>query len=304
MGMDPYPFKGLGGYSTCYDGIRTLYTGYLHQNGTDGLQNSFKYFTTSRLDTYRAALKDSSWADSVEIRYMAQMQSSQRRGCPDSVLRERWPTGSEMRCEASIALCYGIRGLFYWPGDTSSAGNATYFSGLLGRQGYTEAWGKIANYVTPYVKAIDDIYLQLEWQRGYPYHDGYPENPPPIDAFIDSIFAVSNSPDSNPDLGWFHVGEFDDGEAYYAMIVNRACSQGPEDPTEAPSITATIRFNDDNLGSEHHYYIIDLATGTDSSDWEGVPETTYTAVMGDGTIPFTTTFRAGEGRLFKIAAAR
>jgi hypothetical protein len=35
--------------------------------------------------------------------------------------------------------------------------------------------------------------------------------------------------------------------------------------------------------------------------WVGIPETTYTAKMPDGTIPYTITLRAGQGKLIKIA---
>jgi hypothetical protein len=44
-----------------------------------------------------------------------------------------------------------------------------------------------------------------------------------------------------------------------------------------------------------------LYRDTTTGEWVGVPETTYTATMPDGTIPFTTVLRAGEGRLFMIA---
>jgi hypothetical protein len=177
--------------------------------------------------------------------------------------------------------------------------------------GLPDPWlyNAIRDDVNPYLKAIDSVYLGLTWQRAYTYKNGLFS--PPGSAYIHNIWAASiveglateQDPNINPDRGWFHAGEFYDASAKYVMLVNRACSRGPANSTEAPSITAVIKFDDNNLGGEHHYYVIDLATGTNSSDWEGVPETTYTAVMPDGYIPFTTTFKAGEGRLFKIVQA-
>jgi hypothetical protein len=35
--------------------------------------------------------------------------------------------------------------------------------------------------------------------------------------------------------------------------------------------------------------------------WVGIPKTTYSAKMPDGTIPYTITLRAGQGKLIKIA---
>ena len=91
------------------------------------------------------------------------------------------------------------------------------------------------------------------------------------------------------------------------MLVNRACSRGASDSTAAPSVTATVRFNPGVLGSDY-VYIIDLAdslrlAGADTG-WVGIPDTTYTAKMPDGTIPFTTVLGPGEGRLFKIVQTR
>jgi len=82
------------------------------------------------------------------------------------------------------------------------------------------------------------------------------------------------------------------------MIVNRACSQGLRDSAEAPAVTATINFNPKEPGLDFAY-ITDIAVGTNAHDWVGHPETAMCAAV-DGVIPYITTLRAGEGRLYKI----
>jgi hypothetical protein len=305
--LDPYPFLGgdeWGG--VCDDGTFTRYTSYA-LSGDWGLQWALTNLVTRRLGNLRSVV-----GDSIEIWYNAQCQTAQHSGC--LTLMNRRPTPAEMSAEAMIALCYGVRGIQFWPYETYTSGvSANTYSGFVLANGeHTPAWGYLRDRVIPYLKAIDSVYMGLEWQRAYPYHLGSPSFLPPASAFVDSIFAISNTTDPNPDLGWFHVGEYrkafgagDEQQAYdrYLMLVNRACSQGEYDSAEAPPITATVRFNPSNLGLGDYVYVIDITTGTDSADWVGVPETTYTAKMPDGTIPFTTVFRAGEGRLFKIVAA-
>lgn len=90
------------------------------------------------------------------------------------------------------------------------------------------------------------------------------------------------------------------------MLVNRACSQGVNDSTPAPSVTAAVKF-DANILDMDYAYIIDLGHSLRHADgdtgWVAIPETTYTATMPDGTIPFTTILGPGEGRLLKIVEA-
>jgi hypothetical protein len=229
----------------------------------------------------------------------------------------RPPTRSELGCITFVGMCFPVEAVTYWRYDSYyNSGSWGYWNyGIIAideNQDFSLSpmWYKIKADIAPYMNAIADIFADLSWERGYAYHQGTPQVSPPANAFVSSISAFSNpcggvideTECNNPDLGWFHLGEFyNDEDNPYVMIVNRACSQGPDDNSEAPSITATIRFNPTNLGIGDYVYVIDLASGTDSSNWEGVPETTYTAVMPDGTIPFTAVFKAGEGRLLCIS---
>jgi hypothetical protein len=159
-------------------------------------------------------------------------------------------------------------------------------------------YSAVTNYINPYIKAIDSTYLSLTWNNAYEIDPG---SAMPSGVWLDTIYAVSDTP--NPDLGWFHVGQFTGNNAKYIMLVNRACSQGENDSTAAPSITATVRFDPRALDWDYAY-VIDLAAtlrlaGADTG-WVGIPETTYSAKMPDGTIPFTIVLGPGEGRLFMI----
>jgi len=318
--INDYPFTGGVGRAFFTD-----YTGYnddVHENDPAshrGLQKELELYSYKFFDVVAREVRDGTTLKEFWSSPQCFFQvgdSSQTFNPPNSMYYWRPLTQSEHRLNVYLPLCYGARGLAAWiyhfgqDGDDHGVnGGPSYSFGFYTGPGFQRnesMWEVFADDITPYIKAIDSVYLGLTWQRAYACSTGMPINPPAY-AFVDSIAAVSNTSEANPDLGWFHVGEFVDDSACYAMIVNRACSQGPYDPTEAPSITATIRFNDDNIGGEHHYYIIDLAhserhAGGDTG-WVAIPETTYTAVMADGTIPFTTTFRAGEGRLFKIVQA-
>jgi len=87
------------------------------------------------------------------------------------------------------------------------------------------------------------------------------------------------------------------------MLVNRACSKGVNDTTPAPDINVVVHFDTAAFRSDY-LFVIDIADtayyDTSSSSWVAIPETTYTATMPDGAIPFTTVLGPGEGRLFKI----
>jgi hypothetical protein len=260
---------------------------------------------------------------------------------PDSLLKELWvspqwfwsycgeegeppntgfiwrrPTRSELRLQVDLALCYGISGLDFWRYDWcrgvdncgegySNMQGGFYDSTGTGRDSLF--WQAMRDDIIPYIKAIDSVYMGLIWQRAYACSSGVPISPP-VGNLISSIQAVSNSPDTNPDIGWFHVGEFVKSGTTdkYVMLVNRACSQGEWNPAEAPSITATVHFNVGNLGLGDYVLITDLAdslrhAGGDTG-WVGIPRTTYSAKMPDGAIPYTIKLRAGEGKLLKIAA--
>lgn len=218
----------------------------------------------------------------------------------------RMPTQSEYSCAVFLSLCYGASGLidYKWdgycsPGNTLDNGHTFGFVDPVNWE-KQRIWYCQRDRVNPYIKAIDDIYLGLTWEKAYPI---YPDSiTPPGGAWVSSITATSTTTDPNPDLGWFHVGEYrGNGNDHYIMLVNRACSQGPYDTTEAPPVTATLRLNSDNLNLGSYVYVIDLANGTNSADWAGHQDTTYTSLMPDNTIPYTITLRAGEGKLIKIA---
>ena len=159
--------------------------------------------------------------------------------------------------------------------------------------------------LNPYIKAIDDIYMGLSWDTSYAVNYQYGFRPENIGrSWIDTIYAISNTAEDNPDIGWFHVGQFyDKAGDKYIMLVNRACSQGPDNPEPAPSITATVEFKTMNLRIGNYVEIIDLATNTSSSDWVGKPDTTRTQSIL-GSITYTTTLDPGEGRLYKITQSR
>jgi hypothetical protein len=214
--------------------------------------------------------------------------------------RFRLPTASEFACQTFMSLAWGARGINYYFYEWPSYGN-----GIIDIYGQpTSLYSEIRDYVGPYIQAFDEYYMPLDWDTCYVYN---PSNPSfPSTAFIEGVSASSDS--YNPDLGWFQFGQYHDPstDEQYLMILNRACNV--DSSTIAPSISVVFNLDDDNLSGDHSYYVIDLARGVEYDDstqkWQPVPETTYTALMPDGTIPFTTTFRAGEGRLFKIVQAQ
>ncbi len=279
-----YPYLG-GGDGTAL----VLYTGTTWFNGDDhpiGLQASLNYKIARQADTARGVISETS-NSVVEWWYTAQAFAS---------TDERWraPTNSEFRCALYLGMCYQPRGIVYWKFDGTTS---KPFSITDTNYEPTRLWTVIEDEINPYIKAIDSKYLDLTWEDAY--YIGADSAMPA--GWIDTIYATSNSSDPNPDLGWFHVGEFTEGSDKYIMLVNRACSQGEDDPTPAPSITATVKFDAGNLGW-NYVYIIDIADSVDYVDYDSVafwPDTTYSAKL-NGTIPFTTVLGPGEGRLFKI----
>ncbi len=220
---------------------------------------------------------------------------------PDRDCAWRKPSQSELWCLTDICLCYGAQGLIYWKYDPN--GGDGQFPGFRmqtpeGRLTPTDLYYKMKNDIAPYIKAIDSIYLSLDWKRAYTYNPVFGFNPP-REGLLDSISAFNIGSGPNPDLGWFHVGEFGDKSGgHYFMLVNRACSRGLSDSSEAPPIRALVQLKSEEVGSAHAL-IIDLAKGTSADNWLGFPETTYVAAR-DGRIRFATELQAGEGRLFKV----
>jgi hypothetical protein len=152
----------------------------------------------------------------------------------------RLPTKSELTCNIFMGLCCGTRGIIIWKYHGRDAVEV-YSPGLLYPEGdsVTPGWYAVRD-MAPYIHAIGKTYLGLTWDNAY--HIGA-DSAMPSGVWLDTIYAVSNDTLPNPDLGWFHVGQFTKGDDKYVMIVNRACSQGPDDPDPAPSITATAKFD-------------------------------------------------------------
>ena len=71
---------------------------------------------------------------------------------------------------------------------------------------------------------------------------------------------------------------------------------------EAPSITAILKLRRAAFNSAVKLYVIDIAHEVDPS-WNAIPETTYTVVMPNSNLYYTTILKADEGRLYKIAVA-
>ncbi len=320
--INDYPFIGGLDIGTNYLWF-TTYTGYEEQDESQsafrGIQREIEDVSAKILGVLAEEVRDGGilkefW-QSPQWMYSGAAYTGGEP--PNTKYIYRPLTRSELRLQIGLGLCYGAKGFNFWrydyglcdPGRCDiGSDNSCWQGGLYDTVGgipqrNSLMWDVLANEINPYLKAIDTVYLGLHWNRAYACSSGVPINTPG-GTIISSISAFSNSPDSNPDLGWFHVGEFDSSGERYVMIVNRACSQGQYDPTEAPSITATIQLDADNLAlNSNSLYVIDLAhsfryAGLDTG-WVGIPETTYTT--GSYLIPFTTTLKAGEGKLFKIA---
>ena len=287
----------------------TSFTGW-DLNGNK-IQSNFKKFISEPCDSIRTMIDEFDSLDSW-------MFTPQYWWCLRDSLCTNWeqrrkPTESELKCETFLGLCYKPKGIMFWKYDSSPNGE-NGFQGLVDINGNhrPELYDVVKNDINPYIKAIDATYMPLEWQRAYAYHNGTPDHDdydPPSGAYVSSIssFTHPDSVSSNPDSGWFHVGEYEDTlNAKYIMLVNRACSQGESNPAPAPSVTATVKFDPTNLGLGNYVYIIDIADSVDYVDYDSVlfyPDTTYSAILPDSTIPFTTVLGPGEGRLYKIVQA-
>ncbi len=206
-------------------------------------------------------------------------------------------------------MCYRPDGIIYFkhgsswsydPAEGRYAGNAGLYDTTSAQGLKIDLFNELKNNINPYIKAIDSTYLLLSWDRAFCIA---PDSAVASGSWISSISTWSPPDTANPDTGWYHVGQYTEGSAKYLMLVNRACSQGENDPTAAPSVTATVRFDPSALGLGNYVYIIDLAdslrlAGADTG-WVGIPDTTYSAAL-NGAIPFTTVLGPGEGRLYKI----
>jgi len=277
---DIYPFIYSGTDSTSY-------TGYSATNKHMYMQ--------SRLNDQ---IEEHQWAkqaaDSSGKEYWAVLQSFNQ-APPDGFWRK--PTPSEMLVQTYLAVAQGARGIIYWKYGVSSS---RYLYGLDSLGTHRETWYAIRDDINPYIKAIDSVYLGLEWDTAYTVDPGS-AFPSGSSGFIDDITAVTN-PDSlggeNPDLGWFQVGEYhDDAGKKYFMLVNRACND--TSGAEAPSVTAIVKLRRSAFNNASSLYVIDIAHDVDTN-YQAISETTYTTLY-DGSLYFTTVLKAGEGRLFKIA---
>jgi len=271
-------------------GWETDYTGYADSG--DAWQSNIQESIVAQCDTIRLLLDEfgflESWMYTPQFWFTYDDDNDEPR---------RRPTRSELLCETYIGMCYHPSGVMLWKYDSFSDCKGMVDSLGLPQQPLYDA---VKDDINPYLKAIDATYLQLNLDTAYTINYEYNFDPP-SGSWIDTIYATSNSSDPNPDLGWFHVGEFTEGSDKYILLVNRACSKN-EDGDAAPSITVTVKFDANNLGLGNYVYIIDIADSIDYVDYDSVlfwPDTTYSANLG-GTIPFTTVLGPGEGRLFKI----
>ena len=222
----------------------------------------------------------------------------------DGLWRWRLPTKSELSCNVFMGLCYGASGIILWKyhglNDDNGYCPDAYAPGLVYPEGdsVTPGWYAVKE-MAPYIEAIGQTLRELEWEAAF----SCSSSSQTFSGYVNSLNGYSES--TNPDLGWFQVGEFTDATDPYIMVVNRACNV--DSVTLAPAVNCVVRLNPSAVDSDY-VYIIDLAdslrlAGADTG-WVGIPDTTYTAKMPDGTIPFTTVLGPGEGRLFKIVQSR
>jgi hypothetical protein len=264
-----------------------------------GLQLALSRYFDTWADTVRQACRANSidwWLGAQAFGY--QWKTTDSTTCNDG-WQWRLPTKAELTCCIYMGLCFDARGIGFW---RYHGNNFPYLfaPGLKYPQGDSVTPGYYAvKENMPYIRAMWPTFDKLVWDTTYTYHPDSLPDPPAISA-IASITAAANSADTNPDLGWFQIGEFhdDSGESYF-LLVNRACSQGENDATEAGSITAIVEINRGEFDDAERLFVIDIAHEVDSN-WHAIPETTYTTLYGDK-LYFTTILKAGEGRLFKIA---
>jgi len=294
--VDIYPFMGdCSGYPTRYTGS---------EGGPDyhGLQYNLNNCTVTLTDWVRDFANEYNCSWWIAAQLFAGRDSTQAASGCDWFWR--WPTASELSCESFITLCYKPDGLLYWKQSSwwTTAGGVSWGNcGLYDTTLTTvkqDLFDELKNDINPYIKAIDSVYLGLEWVAAASV---WPNSAPDVDL-ISSLKAVSNNPDStSPDLGWFNIGVFqDNNDDYYFMLVNRACNDTLGN--EAPSVTATVWLNRDKVGSDF-IRVIDIAKTIkrdDQGNWIGIPDTVRTGIAKNRAIPYVTVLRAGEGRLYRI----
>jgi hypothetical protein len=279
-------------------GRHTNYAGYDPGGNNDYLQNAFNHFIAAPCDSIQNTLNNSDltkkWSFTPQYWYWLDPNSSEPR---------RIPTKSEVRCETFIGLCYKPSSIIGWRYDSDYGENG--MKGIIYRDGSLTSIGEVVrDDINPYIKAIDSTYMGLRWLRAYPYC--YSQGMlPPNGSFIESICVWARTshipPHLEPDLGWYHIGEFEGpsgDQAKYFMLVNRTCSKGPQDPTEAGARKATVYLDAVTMNIGNTVYVYDVARGT----------RTYTHVLNDEDwIPYTTRYpylRAGEGKLYRVISTQ
>jgi hypothetical protein len=220
----------------------------------------------------------------------------------------RYPSAGELSCMTFLGLCYKPGGVVFWRYDPSretindtcrTDGFRRYYATGVDSLVETDLYYRMRDDINPYIKAIDETYLGLAC-RDADYIS--PTHPPDLDI-VSTVNGFVNDPDSSsPDIGWFHVGEYEDTltDGKYFMLVNRACSQDPDTAIEAGSITAIVEIKRGEFDDAERLFVIDIAHEVDSN-WNAIPETTYTTLYGSK-LYFTTILNAGEGRLFKVCS--
>lgn len=295
-------YGGQSVEDTCVGGVGTVfitdYTGYYHRQEGGIWHRGEQYALSEELEARANEVNQACQSASKEWWLMPQAFGYKyyTNGCNkyDDKWWWRLPTKSELSCNVFMGLCYGAKGIVFWKyhgNDTETV----YAPGLVYPQGdsVTPGWYAVKE-MAPYIEAIGQTLRDLEWEAAF----SCSSSSQTFSGYVNSLSGYSES--TNPDLGWFQVGEFSDDTDPYIMVVNRACNV--DSVTLAPDVQCVVRLNPSAVGSDY-VYIIDLAdsvrlAGADSG-WVGVPDTTYSAKL-NGTIPFTTVLGPGEGRLFKI----
>jgi len=169
----------------------------------------------------------------------------------------RLPTKSEVKCCTYMGLCNNARGIVFWKYHSSSNKIGMVNEG----PGYSKNPAYYAvEEMNPYIKAIWPTLIELEHYSAHACSSSSQSFLTP--NLVYSVTAYCDS--TNPDLGWFHIGEFEDaGDTLYFMLVNRACSKD-EYGNEAPSVTAVVQLNPTAIGSDF-VFVIDIAKGTNAT---------------------------------------
>jgi hypothetical protein len=313
--VNDYPYNG--GYkcwgSTDYTGYSEFHMDKCAADSRRGLQLNLEKTTELTLGVLAdEAKRDKEFEFWYSPQWFYSAGAPTGNELPDSRYIWRPPTRSELRLQIFMGLCYGAKGFNLWRYDygPSDCGTADYtqdkcawqggfYDGLTGESRKdTLFWNTLKRDINPYLKAIENTYMGLTWERAYNTHNQQ-EN----EYYLNDVYGWCDS--YNPDSGWAQVGEFHNGNDKFIILVNRACSKD-EKGSEAPPQHFSLRLNSENLGLGNNVYLIDLAKTiyhTKKNGWVGKPDTTAISQQIDGTFRFETTLKAGEGKLFKIARA-